>query len=150
MWRGRFQGTVVAIKKAKVEVQAKVFDESEVRFMIGLQHNRLVKFIGAGQIWDDLNQGDVVFSVQAILLHRYGMSFLSHFVVVAQEFLSGGSLDNHLWDKPIQSVDWAQKLQWAVDTAEALDCPSLPHSASLFDAMLFSASLLRIGVGDRG
>lgn len=71
VWRGRFQGTMVAIKRAKVEFQAKVFEESEIAFMIALQHDRLVRFIGAGQIWDDLNQGDVVFSVQVILLLSY-------------------------------------------------------------------------------
>ena len=56
VWRGRFQGSTVAIKKAIAEVQVKVYDEAEVAFMIGLQHRRLVKFIGAGTIYDDLNQ----------------------------------------------------------------------------------------------
>ena len=45
-------------------------------------------------------QGDVVFSVQ--------------------EYMSGGSLDRHLWDTPLLSVPWARKLQWAFDTAEGM------------------------------
>ena len=51
--------------------------------------------------------------------------------------MSGGSLDTHLWGKPLHAVTWEQKLQWAVDTAEASDhlCPFLSHSTSLLDTM---------------
>ena len=42
--------------------------------MMGLQHERLVEFVGAGTMYDENNQGNVMFAVV--------------------EFMSGGSLDS--------------------------------------------------------
>merc|ERR1711871_720789 len=51
-------------------------------------------------MWDQKNQGYVVFAVQ--------------------EFMSGGSLNTRLWGKPFQSVAWSERVQWALDTAEGV------------------------------
>ena len=89
--------------------------------MMGLQHERLVEFVGAGTMYDERNQGNVVFAVV--------------------EFMSGGSLDTRhpsfskpacetlydcsttmarLWDKPCESVTWNERLRWACDAAEGM------------------------------
>ena len=41
----------------------------------------------------------------------------SHFSF-AQEFMSGGSLDRRIWNQPLCSVSWEEKLQWCKDTAK--------------------------------
>ena len=120
VWRASLlaTGTIVAVKKSKVETQTKVWNEAEVAFMMSLQHERLVQFIGAGeaatspyitltltrdpqQMYDEHNQGNVLFQVE--------------------EYLSGGSLDTRLWGTSFSSVTWGERLQWACDTAEGMN-----------------------------
>ena len=36
----------------------------------------------------------------------------------AQEFMSGSSLDRRIWNQPLSSVTWEEKLQWCMDTAK--------------------------------
>lgn len=39
---------------------------------------------------------------------------------IVQEYVSGGSIDSRLWDKPRESVtDW-ERITWACDTAEGM------------------------------
>ena len=68
--------------------------------MMSLQHERLVKFIGAGKMFDAKNQGYVVFSVV--------------------EYMAGGALDSKFWGTPFESVAWTERLQWATDIAAAM------------------------------
>lgn len=80
VWKGQLRGIkqrraqegvnikdeTVALKKAIYETGKKPWDEAEISFMMNMQHPKLVQFIGAGQIWDDANQGYVLFSVQVV------------------------------------------------------------------------------------
>jgi len=101
-----FRGTLlssnrtVAVKKSKVETQTAVWSEAEIAFMMSVHHPRLVEFIGAGQMFDKKNQGNVSFCVV--------------------EFLDGGSLNTRLWGKPRESVTWQERLRWSLDTSEGL------------------------------
>jgi len=36
------------------------------------------------------------------------------------EFMSGGSLNNRLWNTPLSSVSWDEKVVWARDAAEGM------------------------------
>ena len=81
VWKGRLVGTTedVAIKKSKIETQVAVFNEAEVavshlggpdtsltncvcvgQFLMSMQHERLVKFIGAGSIWDEVRAAEMI------------------------------------------------------------------------------------------
>jgi len=102
VYRGTLRGSteVVAIKKARFETMTDEWDEPEVAFLMSLQHERLVKFIGAGHMFDEKNEGNVLFSVV--------------------EFMSGGALHSRLWGEPLDSVTWQERIRWASDAAEGL------------------------------
>jgi len=68
--------------------------------MMGVEHQRIVKFLGAGEMHDDSTHIDTLFTVQ--------------------EFMAGGSLDTRLWGEPLQSVTWLERLTWACDVAEGM------------------------------
>jgi serine/threonine protein kinase len=34
--------------------------------------------------------------------------------------MSGGSLNNRLWNTPLESVSWDEKIRWALDAAEGM------------------------------
>ena len=106
VWKGYLKGHPydkrVAIKKAlpnpeNIGAEKPVWSEREVNFLIKMEHERLVKFIGAGEIYDELFEEQVL--------------------CIVQEYLSGGSINNALWNKPLDSLTWDIKLQWAIDIA---------------------------------
>jgi len=68
--------------------------------MMSIRHDKLVKLIGAGEMMDPKLQTRVLFTVS--------------------ELMSGGSLDNRLWDTPMESVTWQERVQWACDIAEGM------------------------------
>ena len=35
-----------------------------------------------------------------------------------QEFMSGGSIDTRIWNQPLSSVTWKERVQWCKNTAE--------------------------------
>ena len=110
MWRGSVVGISgpVAIKKAKVydslgdddDDTVQPWDEREVSFMMGMTHERLVVFIGAGEMQDPRTGTTVLFQVV--------------------EFMEQGSLDKIVWNTSRDSVTWSRRVQWACDIAEAL------------------------------
>ena len=65
---------------------------------MNMRHERLVTFVGAGEMFDSKMDCAINFSVQ--------------------EFMDGGSLDGRLWDKPQNAVTWCEKLTWAHDVCE--------------------------------
>ena len=67
---------------------------------MNLRHERIVSFIGAGQIFDKTLAQNVSFSVG--------------------EYMSGGSIDRRLWDTPYHSITWDEKLVWAADICEGM------------------------------
>jgi len=107
VWRGTLHGHEgpVAVKRATgmaADSTGKpVWTEREVAFLMGMQHDRVVTFIGAGE-----------------MPHPSDPSIPILFTVM--EYMSGGSLNYRLWDKPHQSVTWRERLTWALDTAEGM------------------------------
>ena len=89
----------------------------QVAFLMGMQHDRVVTFIGAGE-----------------MPHPSDPSIPILFTVM--EYMSGGSLNYRLWDKPHQSVTWRERLTWALDTAEAI-APGSRHARSRSDHLLW-------------
>merc|ERR1712195_283190 len=67
---------------------------------MSMQHKCLVKFLGAGVMSEPTHGFRVLFTVQ--------------------EFMSGGSLDQRIWNQPLDSVTWAEKLRWCKDTAKGM------------------------------
>jgi len=111
VWSGFLEGhsyrDQVAIKKALPnpetlgeERKAPVWDEREVNFLIKMSHPHLVKFVGAGEIYDP----------------RFGQQVL----FIVQEFATGGSINNALWNTPLDSLSWDTRLQWANDIADGM------------------------------
>ena len=78
-----------------------VWDEREVSFMMAIQHERLVTFMGAGEVADERSCGEPV-------------------LFMVQEYMSGGSIDRRLWDQPLDSLSDEHRLVWACDIAEAM------------------------------
>ena len=85
--------------------------------MMSMQHECLVKFLGAGVMSEPEYGLRVLFTVQVFALDAYCFLDQSYFRC-AQEFMSGGSLDRRIWDQPLCSVTWKEKLQWCKDTAK--------------------------------
>jgi len=90
-----------------------IWNEVEVGFMMAMQHPRLVKFIGAGEMHD---KTESQWSLQD------GEEGEQNFVLfTVQELMTGGSLDKRLWNMPLESVSWLERITWARDTAEGMD-----------------------------
>ena len=66
-----------------------------------MEHPQLVKFLGAGEIYDDRFNQEVLF--------------------IVQEYVTGGSINNALWNTPLDSLTWDTRLQWASDIAEGTE-----------------------------
>ena len=92
---------------------------------MSMQHECLVKFLGAGVMSEPEYGLRVLFNVQVWVclmpyccLHQSASGLSSGLVGCVQEFMSGGSLDRRIWDQPLSSVTWDEKLQWCRDTAK--------------------------------
>merc|ERR1711871_949549 len=92
VWLGKFRTETVAIKVLHVLADKDPWDEREISFMMSMKHERIVKFVGAGNIWHSELQEFVLFLVQ--------------------EFMTGGSLDKRLWHTDPASVTWSERVQW--------------------------------------
>jgi len=113
----------VAIKKllgTGKETKA-LWDEAEISFMINMQHPRLVKLLGAGTMANS----------------RDPRGPPTRFTV--QEYLNGGSIDKRLWETPRASVEWAERITWASDVAEAM---AFIHSRGLVHRDLKASNVL--------
>ena len=85
--------------------------------MMNMQHECLVQFLGAGVMSEPEYGLRVLFTVQVFALDAILFFALASFHF-AQEFMSGGSLDRRIWNQPLCSVTWEEKLQWCKDTAK--------------------------------
>ena len=119
--------TILFGKKQKSQVPCKLssidFDRGICLAMMSMQHECLVKFLGAGVLSEPTHGLRVLFNVQVRVLHAMLLlkpvfSRSERRVGFAQEFMSGGSLDRRIWNQPLCSVTWGEKLQWCKDTAK--------------------------------
>ena len=130
----------MAIKKALPnpktlgeERQAPVWNEREVNFLINMAHERLVKFVGAGELYDERFDQNVLF--------------------IVQEFASGGSINNALWNTRPESLTWNTRLQWASDIAEGMAFiheRGYTHRDLKSPNVLYDADTMRAKVADFG
>jgi len=146
VWKGRLLGhsykELVAIKRAlplledKAGEASAVFDEREVSFLLKMKHDRIVIFIGAGEMfvpeWDCTT------------------------LFIVQEFMSGGSIDGALWHpNPTQrdSLSWKERVQWASDIAEAMafiHAQGYTHRDLKSKNVLYDRASMRAKVADFG
>ena len=140
-WRHGQKRQTVAIKRVMPGADetgrpksSAVWDEREVAFMMAIQHPRVVRLLGAGEVADELSLGE-----PALLL--------------VQEFMSGGSIDRVLWNSEPTSLPWDVKLTWASDIAEGMAYIHLrgfSHRDLKSPNVLFDKTSMRAKVADFG
>ena len=86
--------------------------------MMSMQNKRLVRFLGAGVMSEPAHGLRVLFTIQVSPILT--QCCLCTQLMDEQEFMSGGSIDTRIWNQPLSSVTWKERVQWCKDTAEVL------------------------------
>jgi len=104
--RNRSEDLVVAIKVWTPQFQpsiSNVWQEDEVEFLMAVPFERLVEFIGCGE-----------------MQHPNPMYDGERTQFCVLEYMNGGSINQRLWNKPRDTVSDKERFDWARDIAQGM------------------------------